>query len=144
MPDFTRISAAEQDIERKVNASTARAMILQRAQDLAGWDPIRGFWNEDGVLKKWWAPYDFNDGIHLRIRMVEMGPITETILKKIDAFAYWQDYKKHPERAYVFAVEDVEYPEIFSKREWTFLCQKLEPFVPGSRSFDYTFDFTLG
>lgn len=142
MPDFTRIETAELDIARKLYAQNARAMLLERVEDIAAWTHIEGFWDNNGILKKSWAPFDFKDGIHLRIKVAQLAPITDEILNKVEGIAFWRDTKIKPNEAHVFVVTDVEYPEIFSSRIYTFYLQKLEPYV--SSGFDYTFnDFVL-
>lgn len=129
MPDFTKITAAEINIDRKLYAAKAKLIALRRDDDQAGWHPVTGFWNDDGVIRKNWAPYDYGDGVHLRIKIAQLPPLTNDILKLIDAFAFWRDTKKAPNDVQVFVILRETYPEIYSGREFQFSCQKLEPYV---------------
>lgn len=129
MPDFTKITAATLDIDRKLYASNARCHLLTRGDGYAGWQFIPDFWNGDGRLLKWWAPYDYGDGVNLRIKIAQISPITKEILDKVEAVAFWRDYKKEFLNPFVYIALRLDYPEIYSNREYVFSCQKLEPFV---------------
>lgn len=126
MPDFTKILATELDIERKINAQYSAAYLLKSIEGTSDFDVVSDL-GGDGRLTKYWAPFDFGDGTHLRIRVGDRSPYTKDLFDQVEAIAYSRRATGREDKRedfYVYSIIGVRYPEIFSNREYEFRCER--------------------
>lgn len=108
------------DVERKVFAQRATIYALRGKRGASYFVPVEGFWQNDGKLLKHWCPYDFGDGVHLRVKVAQLSPLTRAHLEQVQAFGFSRDRGEQPR---LFSVTRVDAPEIYSDRVWTFSCE---------------------
>jgi hypothetical protein len=121
LPDLTKVSSKVLDITRKIDHQYAAAWALRSLEDGAGWEIVDGFFDNDGKLTAQWCPFDYGDGVHLRMRLSEYGELTKSVLNQVEAFAFTRYYGIEEPKVYVLT--SIKYPETYSDRIWEFSCE---------------------